>query len=109
GAGRYLAVLALFALGLMSKPMVVTLPAALLLLDVWPLGRAPLSGGGGARSAWTRALLEKLPFLVLSAACGAATLALTPPGAAVPFETLGLGARAGNALVAIVLYLRKTL
>ena len=40
GVGRYAAVLIAFALGLMSKPMVVTLPIVLLLLDVWPLGRA---------------------------------------------------------------------
>lgn len=45
GAGRYLAALSLFALGLMSKPMLVTTPFVLLLLDVWPLGRTGSIGG----------------------------------------------------------------
>jgi len=45
GRGRYLVLLAAFTLALLAKPMVVTLPFVLLLLDVWPLGRLPLGGG----------------------------------------------------------------
>src|SRR6185295_3844950 len=64
-AARYLAVLVLFALGLASKPMVVTLPFVLLLLDVWPLGRTAL----GMRLVW-----EKLPLLALSVVVSVATV-----------------------------------
>ena len=64
----------LFALGLMAKPMLVTLPLVLLLLDYWPLGRLSLGAGGPARRANRRglpragAVVEKIPFLALSAA-----------------------------------------
>jgi tetratricopeptide (TPR) repeat protein len=54
---RYAACLVLFALSLMSKPMAVTLPLALLVLDFWPLGRLASEG--------RRALLEKVPFVVM--------------------------------------------
>jgi tetratricopeptide (TPR) repeat protein len=59
---RYLLVLGLFALGVLSKPMLVTLPFLLLLLDYWPLGRLT------SRSLALRALMEKAPLVVLSAA-----------------------------------------
>ncbi len=52
-----------FACGLLSKPMVVTFPFVLLLLDWWPLGRAV-----GGRSTWGRLLYEKIPLFLLSAA-----------------------------------------
>jgi hypothetical protein len=55
GAGRYLAALALFALGLTAKPMLVTLPFVLLLLDWWPLGRPVLQQhwlAGNVRTCW---------------------------------------------------------
>ena len=64
---RYLGVAAVFVLGLMTKPMVVTLPAVLLLFDYWPLGR--LGHGTG----WRRLVLEKVPLLVLSLASSAIT------------------------------------
>lgn len=69
---RYGAVTALFVGGLMAKPMVVTLPALLLVLDVWPLGRVALPGGDGAapgQKLWAslgRLAYEKAPLLVLS-------------------------------------------
>ena len=70
--GRYLVALGCFALALMAKPTVVTLPFVLLLLDVWPLQRL------GERDAPWRHLrarvVEKIPFFVLSAACGVITL-----------------------------------
>ena len=91
---RYLAVMVSFALGLMAKPMLVTLPFVLLLLDYWPLGRlygikprssiassaaAPLSVATKARSTiavlW-RLILEKVPLLAMVAvACVATVLA----------------------------------
>src|SRR6059036_3646856 len=68
--GRYLTMSILFALGLMSKPMLVTVPLVLLLLDYWPLQRF------GGRSSIKRLALEKIPLLTLSAAAGVATLLL---------------------------------
>jgi tetratricopeptide (TPR) repeat protein len=72
GAGRYLLALGLFALGLAAKPMLVTLPFVLLLLDWWPLGRALAPAPTGASPAAVagrsalRLLIEKAPFLALS-------------------------------------------
>ncbi|MFN0243615.1 MAG: tetratricopeptide repeat protein [Planctomycetota bacterium] len=71
---RYLRTLALFALGLMSKPMLVTLPCTLLLFDFWPLGRTrlfgvtgPLGPVGGKQLPLAQLVLEKLPFFALTA------------------------------------------
>ena len=72
--GWYGSSLLLFGLGLMSKPMLVTVPCVLVLMDIWPLGRLPsgvLSGSGAStdknsRSSATWLMLEKVPFLILS-------------------------------------------
>ena len=113
GPGR-LAIVALFhAASLMAKPMWVTAPFLLLLLDVWPLRRIEGLELGGAASepgpprlpAW-RILAEKVPLLVLSAASSAITVVAQHRGGAL--ETLagvGLSTRLGNALVAYVRYL----
>src|SRR5438034_8956768 len=66
--GRYLTMLILFALGLMSKPMLVTVPFVLLLLDYWPLNRFT------KRSSTKQLILEKIPLLALSVAGGLTTL-----------------------------------
>src|SRR5437899_3742372 len=66
--GRYLTMSILFALGLMSKPMLVTMPFVLLLLDYWPLNRFT------ERSSTKQLILEKVPLLALSVAEGLATL-----------------------------------
>ena len=80
--GRYLTVLATFALGLLSKAMLVTLPFVLLLLDYWPLqrlARLPAANEENERSdvaplaSPRRLLLEKVPLLVLAAAASVAT------------------------------------
>ena len=94
---RYLLVAATFALGLMAKPMLVTLPCALLLLDHWPLKR-------GVQ--W----LEKAPLFALSVASSIVTFVVQKEGGAIyPFaEKLGIAARAANASVAYVSYLGKT-
>ena len=63
--GRYLVVVVPFALGLLAKPMLVTLPITLLLLDVWPLARRDRGLG--------RLVAEKLPLLALSLAVSAVT------------------------------------
>jgi tetratricopeptide (TPR) repeat protein len=94
--------LGFFALGLMSKPMVVTLPAVLLLLDWWPLGR-------WSRPNLKRLLVEKIPFFALSAGAAAVTfLAQKGAGAVAPLWGFTLGQRLANALVSYVRYLRKT-
>jgi len=71
GILRYLAVLALFAMGLMSKPMVVTLPVILLLIDWWPLGR--LDSRHPYHYKISRLLVEKIPFVLLAGGVAAAT------------------------------------
>jgi tetratricopeptide (TPR) repeat protein len=93
--GRYALVLVAFCLGLMAKPMIVTLPFVLLLVDVWPLRRVPL-------------LREKMPFFALSAASAVATYLVQRGSGAV--ETLSgfpLALRAENALVSYVVYIVK--
>ena len=103
--GRYLAVALVVALGLMSKPMLVTLPFVLLLLDYWPLGRF-----GAHRSNTGRRLLqlvlEKIPLIALSAISSIVTF-LAQRGAIGWTEQLPVSARIGNALVAYVVYIRQ--
>ena len=94
---RYLLVAGAFAAALMSKPMAVTLPLLLLLLDVWPWRRL----------GW-RAVLEKLPLLAMSGAAGAATV-LAQADAKASLAFAGYGSRAANALVSCAAYLGKLL
>lgn len=97
--GWYLASLLLFAGGLMSKPMLVTLPLVLLALDFWPLGRF-------SRVSWLRLGLEKVPFLVLSAAVSVVTVVAQRQVGTLS-EVLPLGARLANAAVSVARYLGK--
>lgn len=108
--GRYLVALAAFAAGLLAKPMLVTLPFVLLLLDVWPLGRLPLGTGEPWRERWRalRPLLaEKLPFVALALAASAVTL-YTQQVAMASLDAVPLGRRIGNALVSYAVYLGRT-
>lgn len=82
GLGRYLCVLAAFALGLLSKPMLVTLPLVLLLLDVWPLERL---GWDGKAKGEQRPWLEKLPLVVMALAVAALIFAVRRAGDPVPW------------------------
>ena len=66
--GRYSLMAAVFVLGLMAKPMLVTLPLVLLLLDVWPLGRVTLGWSTPQRSRVVELVREKLPLIALAAA-----------------------------------------
>lgn len=110
----YAAALLLYGASLMAKPMLVTLPFILLLLDWWPLGRLRFDtretrpGQAGPVRRW--ALLgEKLPFLALAAASSAITVIAQSRGRAVVLlEHLGLPDRLANALLACQGYLRKT-
>jgi Flp pilus assembly protein TadD len=95
--GRYGLVVVLFALGLMCKPMLVTLPLVLLLLDYWPLQRVEPRKLSGL-------VLEKLPLLALSAAGCVATL-LAQTGAIRSGGVFPLASRLGNALAACMVYL----
>jgi tetratricopeptide (TPR) repeat protein len=98
--GRYLTVVLLFALGLMAKPMLVTLPFVLLLLDYWPLGRIGPYAAGISR----RVVVEKLPLLALTAAsCGVTVIA---QGKVSAIEVIPLASRIANALVSYVAYIR---
>jgi tetratricopeptide (TPR) repeat protein len=98
---RYALVLVLFALGLMAKPMLVSLPLVLLLLDYWPLGRM-------SRQSWRRLVAEKIPLLALAAACGAVTV-LAQDTAVARTDLLPIPARLANASVSTVVYLRQFL
>jgi tetratricopeptide (TPR) repeat protein len=106
GPGRYTAVVVAFALGLMAKPMIVTLPVILLLLDWWPLGR--FRGTDPLRVRLGRLFLEKVPFLLLSALSAVITFqAQIFGGAVVPLKYLSVVKRLANAAVAVVVYLSK--
>jgi protein O-mannosyl-transferase len=102
----YVLALLCFALGLMSKPMLVTLPFVLLLLDFWPLQRFQLTTKNSRLRTLISLCLEKLPFFLLVAASSVVTFIVQRKGGAVS-TALSLGARVANALVAYVRYIRK--
>jgi tetratricopeptide (TPR) repeat protein len=110
GRGRYMLVMLLFVLGLAAKPMLVTVPLTLLLLDYWPLGRLDFGKPkqtGQARTIWQLAW-EKTPFLALSGASCVVTFIAQQRGSAVMgVENASIGARVANALVSYVAYLVK--
>lgn len=106
----------LLGLGLMAKPMLVTAPFVLVLLDYWPLNRLDASrGGAGGRApaVWRRLLkllLEKTPLMVLVAAASwIAFVAQRRGGAMVYMEYFSFAERCANALLSCVRYLGKTL
>ncbi len=106
---RYLLVVALFAAGLMAKPMVITLPFVLLLLDYWPLERMQRHPGSPThvkRLPFAKLLLEKLPLLLFSAASALITFK-AQHNAVRSFEEFPLSIRIENAVVAYGLYLWK--
>jgi len=110
----YILLLLVFALGLMSKPMLVTVPFVLLLLDYWPLKRfepeAPVKHGQKrrveGRESTRRILLEKIPLLFLSFGSCVATL-FAQRHFIDPIGHLSLMSRFSNAAVATVIYLRQ--
>ena len=91
------------ALGLLAKPMLVTLPFVLLLLDYWPLNRFGTRGPAAL-------IREKAPFFVLTALSILVTLSAQGGGGAMrSSESVGLGLRVGNAMVSYVRYLGKAI
>jgi tetratricopeptide (TPR) repeat protein len=127
GVLRYVLVFLLLALGLLAKPMLVTLPLVFLLLDYWPLRRWPaeirqghrvLRSGHASPAAvppfpqqrgwWL--LVEKIPLIVLAAASSIVTYHVQQTGGAVVgWETMPLTWRLENALVSYVIYMGQTL
>jgi protein O-mannosyl-transferase len=123
GIVRYIAVALLFACGLMSKPMVITLPLVLLLLDYWPLGRMRFSSNVGSNDnddakahfalsaqPMSRLCLEKIPLLALSAGSAVITMIAQRAGGAV----LTSAARAPmlrleNVILCYALYIKEAL
>ncbi len=104
---RYAAVILLFSLGLMSKPMIVTLPFVLLLLDYWPLGRASFSPQDRMKQSAKRIIIEKIPLFILAAAACWITM-IAQKNAIAYNEHIPLVARIENAAVSYVGYLQLT-
>jgi len=100
--GRYLVVLFSFGLGLLAKPMLVTLPFVLLLLDAWPLKRTGRS--------LSRLIVEKLPLFALAAAVSVVTYRVqSAAGAVESLQGSSLLQRLSNAVVSYGFYIVKTL
>lgn len=120
--GRFLLVVLVFALATMTKPIVVTLPFALLLLDYWPLGRLQLKrvsdeqdlaqaeserGDGRWVPLW-RLFLEKIPLFILVTALSAVTFIASQRGGVMSgWDNVPLKYRLANALVSYVAYISK--
>lgn len=108
GWKRYLAVTGLFAAGLASKPMVITAPFVLLLLDYWPLERLRVQAG--FHTTWARLVLEKLPLLALSAGSALITVKAQQAGGSIrTIAEYSFAVRIANAIYAYAMYLWKML
>ena len=101
GIGRYVMVAVLFALGLMAKPMLVTLPLVLLLLDFWPLERLEMDW-----RYFARLVAEKLPLFVLSIASVTITV-ISQREAIAGFNRFDIITRVSNAVVSYCVYIRQ--
>ncbi len=114
-AGRYILAVFLFALGLMAKPMVISLPVVLLLLDYWPLGPQPglpvknsFADRVSRIFSW-RNLRPKVPFFLLAAVSGVITyIVQSEAGSTTLSSVLPFGVRIQNAIVAYATYVAKT-
>jgi tetratricopeptide (TPR) repeat protein len=101
-ASLYAATCGFFILSLLSKPMLVTLPFLLLLLDLWPLARL-------TRDNWLRLSIEKLPFLLLTILHALITLSIQTETSAIGnFVVFPISYRVGNAFLSYFLYMRDT-
>lgn len=115
---RYITTLVLFALGLMAKPMLVTLPCVMLLLDIWPLGRlrvfTSITEGRDSRvteheTGNTKIFIEKVPFFILTAVSCILTYLAQRTEAVMSLEQRPLGLRVENAVVSYAEYLGKAI
>ncbi|MGD0077417.1 MAG: tetratricopeptide repeat protein [Sedimentisphaerales bacterium] len=119
GIGRYIMVFASFGLCIMTKPVVVTLPLVLLLLDYWPLNRLsvadcrlPIVNRKLEIGNWKflRLFFEKVPLLALSAILIVITLIAQSGEGTIPtLDMLRLDSRIANAFVAYIRYIGKTI
>ena len=111
-ARRYSLVAILFAMGLASKPMVITLPFVLLLADFWPLGRVQgwtTSSASIGQATLGKLVLEKIPLLALSAASAVITIVAQRAGGAMPStQVVPFGARVANAIHSYAAYVWRT-
>ena len=117
GWGRYLTALVCFVLGLMAKPMLVTLPFILLLLDYWPLQRFHLRGPrqddtmpefSSGRRTVIHLVMEKIPFFIFSLLSVLITFHAAQSGGAVKsISAFPLTGRIANAFISYVMYLVK--
>ena len=106
--GRYALVVALFALGLAAKPMVITLPVLLLLWDYWPLQRIASKSEASAAPSMLLLVAEKIPLFVMSAASSWITLHAQRSGGALgTAELLPLTLRVENAIYSYAAYIGK--
>ena len=114
GVKRYLAVMTFFVLGLMAKPMVVTLPFVLLLLDYWPFGRIGAHASKQTKpvipeAGWDRLFFEKVPLLALSvASCIITLIAQKSLEATKLNQAIPLDIRLKNALFSYAEYIYRT-
>ncbi|MGC3969721.1 MAG: glycosyltransferase family 39 protein [Pirellulales bacterium] len=108
---KYVAIVLLLALGLMAKPMLVTLPCVLLLLDYWPLRRwSPSIQDGGDLKRGLTLIAEKLPlFAVVAASCVVTYLAQAGGNAVTNLERLSAATRIANAGLSYLQYVGKFL
>ncbi len=111
GPGRYAAVVLVFILGLMAKPMLITLPFVLLLLDYWPLRRLePNISKESQRALLLRLIVEKIPLMALSILSIVFSVSsLQGHNSLMPHNAVPIGIRIANALVSYVVYLGKLL
>jgi len=116
---RYGSMILFFILGLMSKPMLITLPFVLLLMDYWPLRRFKLGqekGNGDIPEKYTdkgpdilRLVREKIPLFLLATGAGIVTFIVQKSGGVLQsMESISLSARLTNAMVSYLEYLEKT-
>ncbi|MFA5252340.1 MAG: tetratricopeptide repeat protein, partial [Phycisphaerae bacterium] len=108
---NYLLIIAFFALGLMSKPMLVTLPFVLLLLDYWPLDRLSLKQvKSGSKYSLSYLLIEKVPLFLMVAASSVVTFIVQRKGGALEAgENYSFIIRLANAFISYVQYIIKTI
>ncbi len=113
GSSRYFLVVIFFILGLMSKPMIVTLPFVLLLVDYWPLARFEKFQPNDVENRFKKApagflLAEKIPlFILVALSCVITFVAQREQGAMDMLEPMGFGVRAANALASDITYMSK--
>ncbi len=121
GIGRYIVVLILFALGLMSKPMLVTLPFVLFLMDYWPLERLQINTvkaqvnskkvqSSSQKPSPLSLVAEKIPFFLLAAISSVITYIVQQKGGAMDsFHHFPLACRIANAAISYIAYIQKML